>query len=213
VPQIDHRQQLSHLYAPEVEGPHLVEVPAMNFIMLDGEGDPAHAQSFAQGLETLRYLAFALKFNLVEVKPDQAFAVMPFEALIWHLPAPAAPPEAAAGWRWTALVMQPEAVTLEHFRATAAEVLDSNMAKMVAQVRFASFAEGRCAQVLHPGSLDDGGRSIGRLQEFIAAQGLEPAGLHHEIYLNDPLRTRPDRRRTILRQPVRRGSAFPTKSL
>ncbi|HLB06619.1 MAG TPA: GyrI-like domain-containing protein [Alphaproteobacteria bacterium] len=213
MPQIDHRQQLPHLYAPEVEDPHLVEVPAMNFIMIDGEGDPAHARSFAQGLETLRYLAFALKFNLVEVRPDQAFAVMPFEALIWQLGGPAAQPGEAAGWRWTALVMQPEAVTLEHFQATAAEVIDSSMAKMVAQVRFASFTEGRCAQVLHQGSLDDGGRSVGRLQEFIAAQDLEPAGLHHEIYLNDPLRTRADRRRTILRQPVRWRSAPPAKSL
>lgn len=203
MPQTDLRRELAHLYAPESTAPALVEVPEMNFIMLDGVGDPAAAREFREAIETLRYLAFALKFNLAETRPEQAFAVMPFEALIWHEDGPAVAPGTAPGWRWTAMVMQPQVVTLDHFRATAAEVVESKMAKMIEKVRFASFAEGLAAQLVHEGPFDDGGLSVRRLHAFLEGQGCEPAGLHHEIYLNDPLRTRPGRRRTLLRQPAR----------
>lgn len=204
MPQIDLRREFAHLYAPDSDAPAIVEVPGMNFIMIDGRGEPARSEEFREAIETLRYLAFALKFNLADLTPELAFAVMPFEALLWREEGPAAEPGTVGGWRWTAMVMQPAVVTLEHFQATAAEVVETKMAKMIEKVRFASFAEGRAAQILHLGAPDDGGLSVKRLHEFLAGEGWAPAGLHHEIYLNDPLRTRPERRRTILRQPVRR---------
>ena len=46
------------------------------------------------------------------------------------------------------------------------------------------------------------GPSIERLHAFIAAEGLAARGKHHEIYLNHPGRTAPEKLKAILRQPV-----------
>ena len=62
--------------------------------------------------------------------------------------------------------------------------------------------EGRAAQLLHVGPYADEGPAVQRLHDFIADQGLTATGRHHEIYLNDPGRTAPEKLKTILRQPV-----------
>lgn len=75
--------------------------------------------------------------------------------------------------------------------------------KIDAAVRYLTLAEGRCAQALHIGSYDDEGPLLARLHgEFLAAQGLKPTGLHHEVYLGDPRRAAPEKLKTVLRQPV-----------
>ncbi|MEE9300122.1 MAG: GyrI-like domain-containing protein [Alphaproteobacteria bacterium] len=194
---IDLRQRLRHLYDPEPGSLQLVEVPRMNFVAIEGAGEPSAAPEFREAIETLRYLSFALIFNLRERRPDLNYAVMPFEALIWQ------DEPAAGGWKWQAMVLQPDDVTREFFAETTAEVIESKMGKAIGGARFVSVEEGLAVQTLHQGGFDDGGRTAREMQAFIEREGYEPAGVHHEIYLNDPLRTRFERRRTILRQPVR----------
>jgi hypothetical protein len=40
------------------------------------------------------------------------------------------------------------------------------------------------------------------LQRAVADAGLQSRGVHHEIYISDPNRARPDRMKTLLRQGV-----------
>jgi hypothetical protein len=40
------------------------------------------------------------------------------------------------------------------------------------------------------------------LHRFIREKGYHFGGKHHEIYLNDPRRTAPEKIKTILRQPI-----------
>jgi hypothetical protein len=70
-------------------------------------------------------------------------------------------------------------------------------------VRLETVDEGLCVQALHIGPYKEEHHTNHLLRDFIARSGLRPCGLHHEIYLNDPNRTAPDRLRVILRQPVR----------
>jgi hypothetical protein len=72
----------------------------------------------------------------------------------------------------------------------------------LSQVRFESFTEGACAQVLHVGPFATEGPVIQRMHEFIHAAGKQLRGTHHEIYLSDPRRTAPEKLKTILRQPM-----------
>ena len=69
-------------------------------------------------------------------------------------------------------------------------------------VRFGTYEEGAAAQVLHVGPYADEAPTIQLLHEFIANEGLQRSGLHHEIYLGDPRKTDPAKLRTIIRQPV-----------
>jgi hypothetical protein len=62
-----------------------------------------------------------------------------------------------------------------------------------------------CAQLLHVGPYDTEKPTIERLHAFIGEQGFQLRGKHHEIYLNDPRRTAPEKLKTIIRQPVQRG--------
>jgi len=38
--------------------------------------------------------------------------------------------------------------------------------------------------------------------KFLPDNDLEPKGYYHEIYLNDPARTAPQKRKIVIRQPV-----------
>ena len=58
------------------------------------------------------------------------------------------------------------------------------------------------------GSYDDEGPALERLHpEYLTENGVQFAGLHHEIYLGDARRTEPAKLRTILRQPVEPNDA------
>ena len=108
-------------------------------------------------------------------------------------------------WSWRLLIAQPEWVdddTIERARETAAA---KRGAPAIADVHPYVLEEGLCAQILHVGSYDDEGPALEELHSrFVPDNGLEIAGLHHEIYLSDARRTDPSKLRTILRQPVRR---------
>ncbi|MET4098143.1 hypothetical protein ABIB37_000380 [Agrococcus sp. UYP10] len=54
------------------------------------------------------------------------------------------------------------------------------------------------------GAFDDEAPTLAHLHDaWIPEHGLEMTGRHHEICLSDARRVPPERRRTILRQPVR----------
>lgn len=106
-------------------------------------------------------------------------------------------------WQWRLLIHVPDWITggmVEDAKQTA---LDKKKQAAIADVRPETLREGRCAQVLHIGPYDDETPMLTRLhRDYLPANGLREAGVHHEIYLNDPRRTDPAKLRTILRQPV-----------
>lgn len=59
---IDFKNKLKHLYKPSAKKVEIVNVPQMNFLMVDGEGDPNTSQSFSDAIEALFPLAYTLKF-------------------------------------------------------------------------------------------------------------------------------------------------------
>jgi len=75
------------------------------------------------------------------------------------------------------------------------------------EVRFEPYDEGLSAQIFHAGPYGEAERpSIERLHQFIFDNGFKLRGKHHEIYLNSPLRSAPDKLKTIIRQPMEPGS-------
>jgi hypothetical protein len=108
---------------------------------------------------------------------------------------------ARSGTAWRALMVQPPPVDA----AVVAEALERAHRRpppALDRVRLERWEEGRSAQLLHVGPYASENPSIDLLHREIAELGLRPYGRHHEIYLDDPRRSRPERLRTILRQPV-----------
>ena len=60
----------------------IVTVPALQFLMIDGHGDPNTAPEYANALAALYPVAYKLKF-LSKRELDRDYVVMPLEALWW----------------------------------------------------------------------------------------------------------------------------------
>jgi hypothetical protein len=102
------------------------------------------------------------------------------------------------------MILQPEQVTEELVAQVRDEALRKKKQPEIAQVRLERYHEGLAAQVLYTGPWADEGPTIAAMHAYIAEQGCELTGKHHEIYLGDPRRTPPEKLKTIIRQPARR---------
>lgn len=181
--------------------PEMVEVPPASFLAIDGTGDPNTSTRCAACVAALYAAAYAIKFAVKKAGgPDEKVA--PLEGLWWGAEEAAFSPETKGSWSWTMMIRLPEAAGAELVAATLAATASKKPDVPIGELRVDRFAEGRAAQVMHLGPYAEEGPTIARLHAFVADQGVRPAGKHHEIYLGDPRRTRPDRLRTIIRQPV-----------
>ncbi len=184
----------------------LVDVPPMRYLMVDGHGDPNTSPAYTDALAALYPLAYALKFaSRDELGRD--YVVPPLEGLWWAEDMAAfTTARDKSRWHWTMMIMTPEWVGEEMVAAAVARTRARKAPARLDDVRLAPLHEGLCVQTLHVGPFDDEAGVLERIHhEFVPGNGLLLSGRHHEIYLSDPRRTRPERLRTILRQPVTAG--------
>lgn len=194
----------------------LVEVPPLQYLMVDGAGDPNTAQQYRDAVSALFPLAYTLKFASRQ-KLGVDTVVMPLEGL-WHAPDMEAftSRRDKSAWLWTLMIMVPDQVTAEMF-ADAVGTVEAKAVKKkelpspaLRAVRLETLDEGLCVQTLHVGPFDDEAPVLDDLHHrFIPENGLQMRGLHHEIYLSDMRRVEPAKLRTILRQPVSTMAASP----
>lgn len=190
----------------------ILDVPSMQYLMVDGAGDPNTAQAYQDAVSALFPIAYALKFASREQLGIDT-VVMPLEGQ-WHAPDMESftSRRDKSAWRWTLLIMVPDHVTPEMFDH-AVDAVEAKLAKKkqpapaLRSVRLETLDEGLSVQTLHIGSYDDEAPVLDELHHrFIPENGLSMTGLHHEIYLSDVRRVEPAKLRTILRQPVERAT-------
>lgn len=200
---IDLRSTLKQLYQARAGQVVEVDVPRMNFLMIDGQGDPNTSKDYAAAVEALFSLSYALKFMVKKGASAVDYSVMPLEGL-WSADDMSSFGSAdKSKWQWTAMLMQPEFVTDALVRDALSELRQKKKLDVLPRLRFESFAEGHCAQTLHVGPSSAEGPTIERLHAFIAGAGRKRAGKHHEIYLSDIRKANPAKWKTIIRQPMR----------
>nr|MDT0661435.1 GyrI-like domain-containing protein [Micromonospora sp. DSM 115978] len=181
----------------------VVDLPDMRYLMADGHGDPNTSPAFAETIETLYPVAYKLKFaSKRELGRD--YVVPPLEGLWWAEDMDSfTTARDKSRWNWTLMLMVPDWIEQTMFATAVEQTRAKNQPARLDEVRLQTLSEGRCVQTLHVGSFDDEADVLARLHhEFIPGQGLRMSGTHHEIYLSDFRRVAPDKRRTILRQPV-----------
>ena len=204
MPKIDFKKTLKHLYNPPRKFT-VVEVPEMQFLMVDGHGDPNTAQEYKDAVEALYAAAYNVKFASKRAL-DQDYVVPPLEGLWWAEDMTTFLSRDKSAWDWTMMVMQPDWITRQMVEEAVQQVAKSKDLPALVNLRLETYHEGLSVQIMHIGSYDDEGPTLARLHgEFLPENGLTEAGKHHEIYLGDPRRTAPDKLKTVLRQPVRRA--------
>ncbi len=200
---LDLRKQLKHVYEPTSKEFAFVDVPPMQFLMVDGSGDPNTSQVFQDASQALYGMAYTLKFAS---KKDLGidYTVMALEGLWWSEDPAAFLLGDKGDWLWTLMIMQPDHITPDLVQQARIQVAKKNPSLALEGLRFERFHEGLSAQIMYVGPYADEGPTIARMHEFIAQNGYELNGKHHEIYLGDPRRSAPDKLKTVLRHSVRK---------
>ena len=200
---IDYKKKLNELYNGKIGQPIMVDVPSMNFIMIDGMGDPNTSPEYAAAIQTLYPIAYTIKF-MCKKELLEDFGVMPLEGLWWTENMHDFNPTDKSNWLWTAMIMQPGIVNQDIYERALKQVAEKKGLESLGKIRFELYEEGRAAQVMYAGPYADEGPIIQMLHDFIKDQGgkLDNSNKHHhEIYLSDPRRSAPSKLRTIIRQP------------
>jgi len=199
---IDYKKRLKQLYSAPAKAPVLVEVPQMNFIMIDGAGDPNTSEEFRQAVEVLFSASYALKFLIKKGPLAIDYGVLPLEGVWWAEDMSAFTTADKASWKWTLMIMQPEYVTGGLFEKALVQVRKKKDLPALGQLRLESFREGLSAQLLHIGPFSEEGPTIARLHRYIEENGYRRRDKHREIYLSDLRRAAPEKLKTIIRQPI-----------
>ena len=197
---VDLKKELKEWYKPSAKKVVWVDLPALNYLMVDGEGAPG-SETYSQAVEALFSLSYPIKFD-VRKELDIDYGVMPLEGLWWADDLEAyTEDDRRDEWKWTMMIMQPEWVDAERVAKMREVVRKKKDLPALDLVRFDSYTEGKAAQTLHIGPFSEEGPTIQRIHNFIEEEGFQLTGKHHEIYLSDIRRADPAKWKTVIRQP------------
>jgi len=199
----DFKKTLKHLYIPPRRFV-TVDVPEMQFLMVDGHGDPNTAQDYKDAVEALYTVAYKTKFrskNGMEID----YTVPPLEGLWWAEDMETFITRDKSQWDWTMMIMTPDWISAEIFADAVEQVRKAKDPAALDKVRLERYHEGLSVQIMHIGSYDDEGPVLSQMHsDFIPNNGYVENGKHHEIYLSDPRRVAPEKLKTVLRQPIKK---------
>jgi hypothetical protein len=197
---IDLKKEFKHLYQPSPKEVVLVDVPVMNFLMVDGEGDPNSSQSYQEAVEVLFGVSYTLKFMVKKGPLAIDYGVMPLEGLWWAEDMSAFTTGDKSNWKWTMMIMQPECITNEMVLIAMQDFGKKKNPTALPKLRFGTYEEGKAAQIMHIGPFTEEGPTVEKVHQYIDAIG-KRSGKHHEIYLTDIRKADPAKWKTIIRQP------------
>ncbi len=198
----DFKKEKKNLYYPSEKLVSVVDVPRMNFLMIDGQGDPNTSQEYQDAMETLFPVSYKTKF-LSKKQNNQDYVVMPLEGLWWAENMEEFSIEDKESWKWTVMIMQPEFITKELISMAMEDVESKKNLASISKVRFEKFSERLSAQIMHIGPYGAAeALTVEKLHDFIDKSGYKIRDKHHEIYISDMRRTKPERLKTVIRQPI-----------
>mgnify|MGYP005983757191 CR=1 FL=1 len=206
----DYKKEYRDLYQPG-KRPSLVDVPPIPMFLVDGAGDPSGA-AYQAAMSALYAVTFTLKMSrLGPWQPEGYFdyVLPPLEGFWWTeegghdlLSVP------RSTWRWTSALRAPEYATPQVLRWALEECARKKPGVDLSGVRLETVTEGLCVQCMHIGHYDDEPATVAAMEEYAKAQGYEAdfgeGRFHHEIYLSDVRRCKPERMKTVIRHPTKR---------
>ena len=211
---VDFKKLNKELYARKTE-PSIIKVPAMNFIMVDGRGNPnIIGGEYEKAVGILYALSYHIKMSRkgIEAEDSYDYVVPPLEGLWWLEDSSDRNFAQKDKFCWTSMIRQPEFVTEDIFNQAIIEVAKKKPDIDVSKARLETFEEGQCVQCMHIGTYNQEDSTIAKIDSYITNNKLTNAigtamtdgriRHHHEIYLSDPRKSDPLKMQTILRHPV-----------
>ena len=210
----DFKKEYKEFYLPK-QTPSMVDVPTMNYIAVQGEGDPNKDKgTYMEAMQVLYNVAYTIKMSKMgdhRIAGYYDYVVPPLEGFWWE----EVDGKVVCGFsydkarlHWISLIRLPEFVTRADFDWAVAEA--SRKKKVdCSKAEFLTIHEGLCAQVMHIGPYDNEPATIDLLKRFIEQNGYAIAidnrnRFHHEIYLSDPRKTALEKLKTVIRYPIKK---------
>jgi hypothetical protein len=208
---LDLKKQYKYLYQPSAKQVEAVQVPKLQFAMIDGAVEKGHgpgdSPSFQEATQAIYGISYTLKFMLKKRKTKAIdYPVMALEGL-WWVEDGVFDITVKDNWFYTLMIMQPEVITQDLFEEGLAQVRKKRGdSEALSKLRLEYFEEGPCAQIMHIGPYATEPATVERMREFMMENGYRDCvglgGKHHEIYLGDPRKADPAKLKTVLRHPI-----------
>lgn len=207
----DFKKEYKELYQPKSK-PQIVEVPPMNYIAVRGTGDPNEDDgAYQQAISVLYAVAYTLKMSYktdYKIAGFFEYVVPPLEGFWWQDDVDGVNYADKSGFYWISVIRLPDFVTKSDFD-WAVETAAKKKKLDCSSAEFLTIEEGLCVQMMHVGSYDDEPASVALMDDYLAqndyVNDLTAERLHHEIYLSDPRKTAPEKRKTVLRHPIKKA--------
>ncbi|OGY24891.1 MAG: hypothetical protein A2134_02480 [Candidatus Woykebacteria bacterium RBG_16_39_9b] len=196
---------LKALYISVKQKVEEIDVPKVQIIAVDGNEPPASTQ-YQDAISALYGVGYTLKMGLKFKKLPQPngyfdYKVGGLETLWWGTQGEINISDAKT-LRWKAFLMAPAFIDRTLFRQAVEQAKAKKPDIPYDSVRLTTLHEGHSVQMLHIGSYEQEEPTIKQLLEYIKDHNLQVNGHHHEIYISDPRRTKPEKLKTVIRYPV-----------
>lgn len=209
----DYKKEYKEFYMPKNK-PAIAEIPSMNFIAVRGKGDPNKPDGeYKQSIGLLYGIAFTIKMSKLgshKIDGYFDFVVPPLEGL-WQSAENLTPTASVdfnhkENFSWVSLIRLPDFVKKDDFDWAVGEA-ERKKKTDFSKVEFFTYDEGLCVQCMHIGAYDDEPKTIELMHSFAKDSGYDidkdGSRSHHEIYLSDPRRVKPERLKTVIRIPIK----------
>jgi hypothetical protein len=198
---IDLKKENKEIYYPSSKKVEILDLPEMKFLMIDGKGDPNTSKEYKDAMETIFPISYKTKF-ISKKENSQDYVVMPLEGLWWVDNMEEFSLENRNSWKWTVMIRQPPFISKDIINKAITDIEKKKNLPSMSKIYLKSFKEGKAVQIMHIGPYGESeSPTVQKLHEYIENNGYKSRGKHHEIYISDIRRTKPERLRTIIRQP------------
>lgn len=206
----DYKKEYKEFYLPKNK-PVLLTVPSMNFIAVRGKGNPnEEGGTYKQSIGLLYGIAFTIKMSKLgdhRIRGYFDYVVPPLEGLWWQECVEGIDYSRKEDFQWISMIRLPEFVTKEELNWALSEASTKKKTDF-SKVEFLTYDEGLCVQCMHIGPYDDEPVTIDAMDAYAKAQGYLPdmdgPRRHHEIYLSDARKCKPENLKTVIRHPVKK---------
>ena len=207
----DYKKEYKEFYLPPRK-PQIVEVPEMNFLAVRGMGDPNEEEGdYKAAIGLLYSIAYTIKMSKMgkhRIEGYFDYVVPPLEGFWWQDGVQGVDYTRKDKFQWISLIRLPEFVTREEFDWA---IQEASVKKQMdfSKVEFFTYHEGLCVQCMHIGPYDNETVPVREMEQYAKEQGYEldfsDQRYHHEIYLSDVRKCKPENLKTVIRQPIKKG--------
>ena len=206
----DYKKEYKEFYLPKAV-PGIVTIPEMNYLAVYGSGNPnVEGSEYKESIGLLYGIAFTIKMSRKSShKIDGYFdyVVPPLEGFWWQNGVDKIDYNRKENFQWISVIRLPDFVTMQDFQ-WALDEAEKKKKQDFSKVKFLTIEEGLCVQCMHIGAYDEEPKTIEMMEKYLEEQGYEndfsDTRRHHEIYLSDARRVVPERRKTVIRHPIKR---------